>query len=102
MKKLSQVIAALLALTLLVFGCSGKPEKKTAEGEYIGLIDANFIEIKISGQPEEKAFASFMLSEEVKKDFEELKLNSGEMVRIEYEKPEEEGPPVIFHIERIS
>lgn len=101
MKKLSQVMAVLLALTLFISGCSGKPETKTTEGEYIGLIEANFIEIKISGQPEDKAFASFMLSEDVKKEFEELKLNSGEMVRIEYEKPEEEGPPVIHHIERI-
>jgi PBP1b-binding outer membrane lipoprotein LpoB len=101
MKKLCFVVAALLALTLFLCGCSGKPETKTTEGEYIGLIDANFIEIKISGQPEEEAFASFMLSEDIKKEFDELKLNSGEMVRIEYEKPEE-GPPVIYHIERAA
>lgn len=101
MKKLCQIFAVIVIAALICCGCAGKPKTKTTEGEYIGMIDNNFIEIKISGQPDDQAFASFMLSEDVKKEFEELKLNSGELVRIEYEKPDE-GPPVIRHIERAS
>ncbi|OQB24224.1 MAG: Membrane-bound protein LytA precursor [Firmicutes bacterium ADurb.Bin182] len=101
MKKSVRFIAVLLAASLVCCACAEKPATRTTEGEYVGLIDNNFIEIKISGLPEEEAYASFMLSEEVRGEFEELKLNSGELVRFEYERPDE-GPPVIVRIERID
>ena len=100
MKKVVVLLMFLMAALLLCGACGKKQEVKTIEGEYIGLIDANFIEIKISGVPEENAHVSFMLSEEVRPLFEELQLNSGELIRFDYRMPEE-GAPVILHIERV-
>jgi len=56
----------------------------TDSGTYVGQIDSNFIEIEISGIPEENAAKSFMLSPELKGDFEALGLGSGDNVKFDY------------------
>lgn len=57
---------------------------KTDSGRYTGQADSNFIEIKISGVPDEKAAKVFMLSENLKKSFSDLGLETGDAVRFDY------------------
>jgi len=56
----------------------------TDSGRYVGQADSNFIEIKISGVPDEKSAKVFMLGVEVKQDFENLKLNTGDNIKFQY------------------
>ena len=59
-------------------------ETKTDSGRYQGQADSNFIEIKISGVPDEKATRVFMLSEEVKEVFEQLQLKESDEIKFNY------------------
>lgn len=59
-------------------------ELKNGTGQYIGLIDQNSIEIKISGVPEEKAIMVFRLSASVKSKFDSYDLKNGDTVEITY------------------
>ncbi|MDD3864637.1 MAG: hypothetical protein QM215_04920 [Bacillota bacterium] len=59
-------------------------ERLTDSGVYQGQADSNFIEIAISGVPEENAAKVFMLSADLKESFEELGLEGGETIRFEY------------------
>lgn len=62
------------------------PEKasdiKTDSGRYAGQADSNFIEIKISGVPDENAAKVFMLSE--KNEFNDLGLETGDDIKFDY------------------
>lgn len=65
-------------------GEAARPEVKTDSGRYVGQIDSNFIEIKISGVPENLAARSFMLSDKVKEEFGRYGLKKGDDVRFNY------------------
>jgi len=79
------------------------PEKagniKTDSGRYSGQADSNFIEIKISGVPDENAAKLFMLSEDLKNNFNDLKLETGDDVKFDYYVNEKEQN-VIVSIEK--
>lgn len=81
-------------------GNGNKVEVKTDSGRYQGQADNNFIEIKISGVPDEKATKVFMLSEKVKEKFSELKLKTGDEVKFQYYE-NEHAQPVIVDITKI-
>lgn len=72
---------------------------KTDTGRYVGQIDSNFIEIKISGVPEELAAKSFMLSEELKNNFGSLNLNTGDNIKFKF-KMNTDNQVVIYEIEK--
>lgn len=57
---------------------------KTDTGRYIGQIDSNSIEIKISGIPDEFATKVFRFSEKVKNEFNNLDLKAEDVVKIKY------------------
>jgi hypothetical protein len=59
-------------------------ELKSSAGRYIGQIDQNSIEIKISCVPEEKAIMAFRLSDSVKSEFDSYGLKNGDAVEITY------------------
>lgn len=59
-------------------------EMLTDSGTYQGQVDSNFIEIAISGVPEENGAKVFMLSDVLKDRFEDLGLDGGEAIRFQY------------------
>ncbi len=59
-------------------------EIKIDTGTYQGQIDSNFIEIAISGVPEENATKVFMLFGELKEKFDEMQLSTGEGITFQY------------------
>lgn len=75
-------------------------ESRKDSGRYQGQADSNFIEIKISGVPDDKATKVFMLSEELKAKFEQLKLKKDENIKFEYFQNKNEQM-VITEIEKI-
>lgn len=72
----------------------------TDSGRYMGQADSNFIEIKISGVPDEMDPVVFMLSDEIKKIFASLELETEDNVKIEYF-INEHDQKVIVKIEKI-
>lgn len=72
----------------------------TDSGSYVGRADNNFIEIKISGVPEENASKVFMLSEEVRTNFDSYNLQTGEAIQFDYA-TNEDGQTIIYRIKRI-
>lgn len=70
-------------------------EVKIDSGRYVGQIDSNSIEIKISGVPDEIAARAFQLSDEVKEKFQEYGFKEGDEVIFDYIPGE---PPVIIKI----
>lgn len=55
-----------------------------ATGEYQGLSDNNFYEVKISNVPEDEAMKVFMITDLVRPTFEALELKKGDIVTLEY------------------
>lgn len=75
---------------------------KTDSGSYVGQVDNNSIEIRISGvQDDEMAFRVYKISDEVRSIFESLSLNENDEVKFSYYQ-EEIGQPVLVEIERIK
>jgi len=74
-------------------------EIKIDSGTYVGLIDGNHIEIKISGVPEEMASEVFIVDEDVKSIIEE-EIASEDQVKFEYYLNEDDVG-VIVDIEKI-
>ncbi|MGE5404509.1 MAG: hypothetical protein ACM3PP_06185 [Candidatus Saccharibacteria bacterium] len=121
MKKIAALII-ILGMALLAIGC-GKPEtasnkektspvsparlesrnsvnSKTDSGRYAGRADSNFIEIKISGVPDEKASRVFQLSDELKTNFDKLSIKTNDVIKFEYyDRPGEN--PVITKIQSL-
>jgi|GEM_PF-1224871 hypothetical protein len=62
----------------------GEAEILTDSGNYIGQADNNFIEIQISGVPEDIDPKVFMISDEVRAEFDALALETGDTVRFDY------------------
>lgn len=73
---------------------------KKDSGMYVGRIDSNFIEIKISGVPEGKSARSFMLSDELKEGFEKLGLKEGGQVGFSY-RANDKGQMVLTEIKKL-
>ncbi|MCX8128784.1 MAG: hypothetical protein N3I35_01635 [Clostridia bacterium] len=74
---------------------------KTDTGTFSGAIDSNFIEIKISGVPDEKAAKAFMLSENIKEDFKTDGFEPGNTVKFIYIL-NQHNQPVILKIEKLN
>ena len=74
-------------------------ELKIDSGTYVGLIDSNHIEIKISGVPEEIASKVFVVDEEIKNTIEE-EITEEDDVKFEYYLNEDDVG-VIIAIEKI-
>ncbi len=62
---------------------SGK-DIKTDTGIFQGQIDNYFIEIAISGVPKENATRVFMLSDEVRDEFLDMQLSTGDVIKFQY------------------
>jgi len=73
-------------------------DAKTDTGRYVGQIDSNSIEIKISGVPDAIAARAFQLGDELKADFAGLDLDTDDEIRFRY-LDREEGQPIIIAIE---
>ncbi len=56
----------------------------SATGVYTGQIDGNSIEIKIDGQPEDRAYRAFAFSKKSRLQFAELSLSENTPVKITY------------------
>jgi hypothetical protein len=65
-------------------GSEMNPETLTDSGNYIGQADNNFIEIQISGVPEDIDPKVFMISDEARADFDALDLEMGDTIRFDY------------------
>ena len=63
---------------------AGESDVKRDSGRYVGQIDNNFIEIKISGVPESVSARSFMLGEKVKDEFSGYGLKKDDEVLVTY------------------
>lgn len=72
----------------------------TDTGKYSGQADSNFIEIQISGVPDENAFKIFILSQDLKSRFEDLNLKTGETLKFSYYL-NDDAQNVIISIEKI-
>ncbi|MEW6662495.1 MAG: protease complex subunit PrcB family protein [Bacillota bacterium] len=81
---------------------AGAAKDKQDSGTYIGQIDNNSIEIKVSGvQDPKEAHRAFRLSEEVKSTFDSYKLNTGDEVLFTYT-VNEHNQQVITKIDKIK
>jgi len=77
-----------------------KPDVKRDSGRYVGQIDNNFIEIKISGVPESMAARSFMLGDKVKSDFGKYGLKKDDQIQFSYTN-NSNGQRIIVEIKKI-
>lgn len=73
---------------------------KTDSGRYVGQIDSNSIEVKISGAPDAIAAKAFRLSDGVKAKFDSYGLKSGDVIRFTYQ-TNEHGQGIITEITKI-
>lgn len=73
----------------------GPEDIRTDSGRYVGQIDNNSIEIKISGVPDAIAARAFRLSAELRADFDALKLKTNDEVLFRYIPKEGEQPIII-------
>lgn len=73
---------------------------KRDSGRYVGQIDNNFIEIKISGVPDNIAARSFMLGDRLKEEFEKLGLKTGNEIGFTY-RVNDNGQMVISEIKKL-
>lgn len=56
----------------------------TDTGRFMGRVDNNFIQVKISGVPDEIDPSELMLSENIKEEFNRLQLEDEEEIKFEY------------------
>ncbi len=73
-----------------------KYEVKIDSGRYIGQIDNNSIEIKISGKPDSFEPEAFRLGEEVKQGFSEYSLTKDDEIKFKYYINENDQKVIIF------
>ncbi len=70
-------------------------------GKYVGQIDSNSIEVKVSGAKEGVSERVFRLKEEFKDEFNSLNLEQDEEIKLQYT-IDDNNQPVVFKIERIN
>lgn len=75
-------------------------EKKIDSGRYVGRIDNNSIEIKISGVPDEMAAQAYRLSDNIRDVFDNYQLQEGDPIKVEYQE-NEYGQKVITAIDKL-
>jgi len=88
---------------LVLGGISGEEtvtEAHVDSGRYVGQVDSNSIEIRISGVPDEIAPRVFQLSDELKERFDEYELETGDEILFTYV-PSEGRQPVIVEIRKM-
>ena len=107
-KRILTTLTALLLISALLVGCTfSKKEKNpsdepatpvvhTEQGIFLGQIDSNSIEIEVN-EGTEKMPTAFQLSEEIKEEFAEYNLNSGDKISFSYTTPQE-GQPLLTKI----
>lgn len=76
-------------------------EVRIDTGKFSGMIDANFFEVQISGVPESISARVFMLTDESREIFNELKLESDDEIKIHYYVNEHEQM-VVVDIEKLN
>lgn len=82
-------------------GKNQEPSSLKDSGTYIGQIDNNSIEIKISGTPAGQGERAFQLSEPVKENFSKIALKTGDQVVFSYvERPNQQ--PLLMEISKIK
>jgi spore germination protein GerM len=74
---------------------------KTDSGRYVGQIDINSIEIKISGVPESQDPKVFRLGDEVRSKFDAYDLKNGEVIKFNYQ-VNAHGQSVITQISKLQ
>ncbi|MFZ5753768.1 MAG: protease complex subunit PrcB family protein, partial [Bacillota bacterium] len=84
-----------------VTGNNPTPVPRKDTGKYVGQIDNNSIEIRVSGVPEKISARAFKLGDSVRDKFSALQLKTGEEIGFTYvEKPNQQ--PVILEIYRLK
>lgn len=76
-------------------------EVRIDTGKYSGMIDANSFEVQISGVPESVATRVFMLTDESREIFDELKLETDDEIKIHFYVNEHEQM-VVVDIEKLN
>lgn len=80
---------------------SVREDIKIDTGKFYGLADANFFEVKISGVPDSIPPKMFMLTDDVREKFQNLKLQQDDEIKIHYYETSE-GQLIVTDIEKIS
>lgn len=75
-------------------------QTKIDTGRYVGQIDSNSIEIRISGVPDEISAKAFRLNDSIKANFQSYALQEGDQIKFSFI-PQNEGQPVIISIEKL-
>lgn len=73
---------------------------KIDTGKFKGLADANFFEVQISGVPESVPPKTFMLTDDIREEFQELNLQQDDEIKIHYYETSE-GQLIVTDIEKI-
>jgi len=89
------------ALRIVIVEDTPAEEYQTDSGRFMGLIDNNLIEIKISGVPEELPGRLFRLTAEALNQLDRLGLEVEEVILFHY-LPDEESDGLIYDLERIT
>jgi hypothetical protein len=114
-KRYLSIFAVFILACSLLVGCGASKEKKeqpekpsappaeveTDTGKYLGQIDSNSIEIEVKEGTEKAQIQAFQLSEEIKENFSDYKLNPDDKISFTYKTPEE-GRPIITEIKKIE
>ena len=76
--------------------------RRTDSGQYIGRIDNNSIEIRISGvQGEEQAYMAFRLTENLQSRFDKGEFKENDQVKFVYDFVKSTGQNILVSIEKI-
>jgi hypothetical protein len=119
---LCTLLILMVALSMTLIGCSRTPtgngdaepivgeeegigeedvEIKTDSGRFVGQADSNFIEVRISGVPEEIDPRVFRLGDEVKEKFEQYNLETDDEIIFIYIS-DENGYDVIIDLNKFK
>lgn len=75
-------------------------QTKIDTGRYVGQIDSNSIEIRLSGVPDEISAKAFRLNDSLKANFQSYALQEDDQIKFSFI-PQNEGQPVIISIEKL-
>lgn len=92
----------------LVFGgIEGNVEPKESDirkdtGRFMGQIDSNSIEVKVSGVPEGISLRAFQLGDSIKEGFDKYGLEPGDEISFTYKTPGNGERPVIIELSKVN
>lgn len=72
-----------------------EPDARTDSGTYVGRIDRNSIEIKISGLPDQEELRAFQLSKSLIEGWDDLGLKEGEQIQFQYVERQDDRPLIV-------